>query len=1336
MYVSWKIITRASVLLFTILVGGDIAGQSSFRLLHLDKTDGLSQNSVFAIAEDHLGQIWVGTRNGTNVFDGHQFKTYYKNDVIASAIPSNDVRVITYDSKDSLLWIGSGSGLAYYDYYLDRFVSYHLDSLNRESETIRCIYTDGDTKYFGTESGLYTTTSVEAAARRLVPLDHVVKALATWNDRLLIGTDAGMYTYDFRSQQLSRSSLLRDTTIHIKSIDKGRDGSIWVGTQEHGLYKIDANNNFVTNFHEGSDRYPLSNNNIRDLSIDDQDRVWIGTFMGLNIYDPKTDKLTTIVADDLNPEGLRNSSIRSLWLDKNGNTWIGTYYGGLHIYSASINAFRIIKHHPLVPSLSVDHVGCLQQVGRTLYIGTEGGGINLVDLYTDQITPTPDYLLDFNSRSSNIKELFHDYGQLYVGTFSNGLSIIDLDNKTIRTITSTEGLKHQNVYAIARADQSSMWIGTYGGGLYKYNKQSGRCEPADLVGIDIPVNIRTLEVDGATLWIGADSGLYRCTHITSTDRYQVTSVLKAPVYSHYIMNEQMWIGTFGDGLYMLDKRGNVIDNYRTTDGLPDNVVLGIIPHGDDLWLSTSAGLCRYDHHKRIGKVYQQTDESSAFSFSYNAFTSSSDGRLHFGGVNGLLSFDPSAIPDDLRHPTFSVKELYHHNKVVRPTLHPLLDQSIRNTRQLEFADGDASFALEAGYYGLESTSRTFAYRIEGLSPEWSYATGHVVMPYTIQKDGDYILELRGQAEDGSWTVPLADVNIVVHPPWYATWWAQSLYFMLLLGGLYAAWTYLRLRQSYQVERLAHEKDEELNEEKIRFFTNIAHEFRTPLTLILGPLEDTLRQKIDDNQSVRSRLQTVYQNAERMLDLVNQLITFRKIEQGHANLELSDQQLSQFLQHIVTSFKDLAELKGIELHLDVDDNTFELTADYEKLKKVLFNLISNALKFCSKGDSIHVVQRVAHDKVLISVQDTGPGIDQADLDQVFVRFYDKKTNTSNQIKGSGIGLALSKELIEVQGGEITLSSELGLGSTFTVSLPQRAASGHSEIYAYAEPVSSTDPPTDDVVSKEEANAVVNKEDGRDVLLVVEDNEDVLAYIISIFNDRYRCISAANGADGYQRAIREQPSIIISDVMMPVMDGFTMTQRLKGDKQTSHIPILLLTAKTTGAEHVEGLEAGADDYMNKPFHPKELSLKIDRILQARKSYTKDLIQQTDLETTRERFSPAPIVVTSADEEFLQSLLLLMEENIENADFRIDHLTKPLAVSRALLFSKIKSLTGNTPKRFLKSFRMQRAAQLLLTEKLQVSEIAYKVGYRDPKYFSKVFSDNYKVAPSAYVESLKNQ
>jgi len=1343
------------------------SGQTNFNFKSLSKEDGLSQASVFAIAQDQSGFMWFGTRDGLNKYDGYQFKVYKNDHDDNKSLVANDIRSLYFDEYENLLWACSISGLSKYNSNQDNFQNFYHDPDDPTSvsnNVIRQVYRDSKRRlWVGTSIGLnLLDKSTDKFDRYYIDnsqaLDNSkndIKAiLEDKSGTLWIGTANGLYelktdkngSFIFERTEIDQKGLLSDS--HIKNILEDRDGNLWIGTFAGGINHWNRKTGQVTIFKNNrNDPNSLSHNNVRSLCIDKNNNLWVGTFDGLNLLKYNETIFKRFSKSEFGTAGLSDKSIRSIFSDQTGNLWIGSYYGGINHLDENYNRFK--KNALVGNGLRGKVVSSFaQDENGNLWIGTEGDGLNFFDKSKKKFQNFLYSQTESNTISgNNVKDLLLDGDQLWIGTFQAGLNLYNIETGKFKYYTNDpingNSLSENNVYGLLKEGEL-LYIVTYGGGLDILNLKTGLFTNFshiinDYKSLSSDLARVILKTNNGQLWIGTERGINKV-HVNAIGIPESFET----ILSHeniYCLTENnagnIWVGTYSNGLYCLDPKTNDLKHFTTENGLPGNTVLGVLEvDKDELWISTNNGLSKFDPRNLIFTNYDYSNGLENSEYNYNAYLKDNNGDLLFGGLNGFTYFNPEDIQPNKFVPPIVFTDLRKNNEIVKVgDKSEILKQSINETEQITFNYKEANFSI--GFAALDyfsPKSNQYSFILEGIDNEWNHSIGYTEATYTIQQPGKYVFKLKGGNSEGVWNNEERQLQVMVLPPLWKTSWAYLIY-ALILGTLLLGWyRFIKLQHNLQLEKLENQQQAELHEMKLRFFTNITHEFRTPLTLIIAPLNELLN-KSNIATSVEKKLKTVEKNAQRMLNLVNQILTFRKLANDHTELSITKGNIVEFTQEIFLLFQESAIRKGINYQFESKRKVIHAWFDEDKLEKVIFNLISNAFKFTPVDENIIVKLSINKNYIELKISDSGVGIQEDQVNQIFKRFYAKSKDGQSTIKGSGIGLAISKQMVELHQGKIYLAgiedNPFQKGSTFVVQLPRGKA--HFNALFQKDSQSSVKILSQD---KEQQNDLEILPDDHELiaipssgekpkLLIVEDNKEVRNYVKSIFSPHFNVFSAKNGLDGYSITKKILPDIVISDVKMPVMDGIALCQKLKSDFEVSHIPVILLTARAASLFKIEGLKTGADDYITKPFNPDELRLRVENIIATRKIVRDKFKRLLTLD-------PKHLDISSTDEVFLENALKAVERNIDKYEFNVNMFATELAVSRPQLFNKIKALTGQTPNNFIKSIRMKRAAQLISSNKMNVSEVAYAVGFKDVKYFSKCFKVQFETPPSKYLKS----
>jgi signal transduction histidine kinase/DNA-binding response OmpR family regulator/streptogramin lyase len=922
-----------------------------------------------------------------------------------------------------------------------------------------------------------------------------------------------------------------------------------------------------------------------------------------------------------------------------------------------------------------------------------------------------------------ISVLYEDsFGILWIGTVAGGLNRYDDSNAQFISYKNdpddSTTLSHNRVYTIVEDKTGTIWIGTFGGGLNKFKRDT-----EDFI------------------------------HYLS-DPENRFSLSNNKIYS--ILEDQsgyFWIGTVGGGLNKFDRGKDIFHHYRETDGLANDVIYGILEDDHrNLWLSTNKGLSKFNINQESFKNFDWRDGLQHDEFNQGAAFKNKSGEMFFGGINGFNIFHPDSIRDYTETPEIAITDFLLLNKPVSigfDTLwsRTILEKSISETEIIELNYDDNVFSIEFAALDFRNPEKNkYAYIMEGFNEEWTYTNAdRRFATYTNLDPGEYVFRIKGSNADGIWNEKGASLKLIIHPPWWATWWAYVAYLLVFISVFISSTRFYlnrqRLKHQLMLEHDHAEKLEEMDHMKSRFFANISHEFRTPLTLILGPAENIVKRISSDPVK---EADLITRNSKRLLQLVNQLLDLSKLDAGKLELKTSAGNIVSFVRGISLSFESLSESKDIILKIKSNREFIEVYFDREKMIKVLTNLLSNAFKFSPEGEKVLItIEEKENNSVEIKIRNTGIGIPMKELPKLFNRFYQVDSSQTKEYEGSGIGLALTKELIELHHGTITVESkERDSGSKdfawtqFTINLPlgimhlknneivqpkiDRPASETEDEKLLEHEISLEE---EDYLSKKTfTESKVLHNETKLTILVVEDNYDMRGYIKESLSENYLIEEAINGEQGVRIAMKIIPDLIISDLMMPKMDGVELTRVLKNDEITSHIPIIMLTAKSGQESRIEGLQTGADDYLTKPFDLKELQIRVDNLINIRKKLQEKFSKGEFL--TRK---PIAKKLKSIDEKFLAKVIEIIEKHLSEEEFSIEDFSKEVGMSRHHLHKKLKAIVGKSPSQYVRSVRLHRAKELIEEGNGNISEIAYNVGFSSPAYFSRCFKKEFGYSPS---------
>ncbi|HPR30768.1 MAG TPA: two-component regulator propeller domain-containing protein [Prolixibacteraceae bacterium] len=1360
--------TLLHILLPLLLFSGTGYSQSyKFRTLNGDA--GLSSNQINTIFKDSKGFVWVGTVNGLNRFDGSECRIFRKEIHSAASIGNNLVNQI-FEDHEGRLWVVTGGGLNIYDPITETFL--HADSLMPgnipiPSTQIVDLYTDGnqDLWIINQNDGLYRkerkngniTLFPIGGSNGLSASPITGFAPSPHGGFWLLHQDMVLKKFDPENGKTTSTCTVLKPFFQAReysySLLADSDDHLWVYSRNEndGIYSVNPETGRVVHFHVGSKDHPIGNNVLTCAAEDQNGNILVGSDHGGLIVISRDDLSVCTVTNDPGDElSLAQNSITCMFRDNEQIIWIGTYKKGVSYYHPDYFRFSAYTQHPYRSNwLAYEDVNTFAEDPKgNLWIGTNGGGLIHFDRNAQTFHTYRNDPENPNSLSSNvIVDLCIDLrGELWIGTYLGGLNRFDgrKFNRYLPNPSSPNSLSDNEIWSVFEDSEQQLWIGTLGSGLEKYDRENDRfihyppggmnsVHSGYIMAIDenIDGNIWFATANGVDLYDRASSRFIQFYSNNEANSISSNSTLDVCCDSRGLV----WIAT-RDGLNMYDPVTQKITVLGMSDGLPDNNIVTILEDNlGNMWLGTPQGLCNLivqaDPFSFRVKVYDERDGLHGKEFNEHAALKTRKGELIFGGSEGFSIFQPENLQTMPQKPGIVFTGLNVQNKTIAvgDTLNKrvLLPASLNNVGRMELKHFEKTFSLSfaaLNYFHPEKT--VYHYRLDGFNDEWTtsrYASRSVT--YTNLHPGDYIFRVYASDSDNLVRSDEITLAIVVKPPFWETKWAYSFYLILVLFAIFYSAQILikreRNRFLIQQERLETAKIHEMDLMKIKFFTNISHEFRTPLTLILSPIEKII--KTTDNASIRDQLSLVHRNGRRLLNLVNQLLDFRKLEVQGLTLERKEEELIAFCREATTSFSDLSDSRNIQLMFVSNVKELWATFDYDKIEKIIFNLLSNAFKFTPEGGSIGVEvlyeeKAMPERQVRIRVSDTGIGIPQEKREVIFERFVQNIPEGARVNKGSGIGLSLTREFVQMHGGNIRVESEPGKGSCFEVILPLKDQI-QTEIQAItAETINGAQPMPQARNEAEPTGEHLFR------LLLVEDNPDIRFYLKDNLKNQYSLQEAANGMEAWDRILKDMPDLVVTDIMMEVMDGIELCRKIKTDNRTSHIPVILLTARSTDQQRYEGLETGADDYITKPFSFEFLELRIRMLIEQRMRLRKQYQQNFDLQ-------PSGISITSLDEKFLQKIKHITETNMHEPDFSVEKLSSEFGISRAHLYNKLVALTGKTPIEFIRILRIRRAAQLLEKSQLTVMEIAYKVGFNDPRYFTKHFKNEYRMTPSQYAK-----
>lgn len=1340
----------------------------------LDIFSGLSHNQVNTILKDADGFLWFGTLSGLNRYDGYSFKIFKKKYNDSLSLPDNYILSL-YELPDSKMWVTTRAGACIYDSKTEKFnADYYnyLQALGLPSGSVINIVKGNNGRYWFLYDNLdlYLYSSIEKKTKpfrphfTFNPAEKITAVKETEDGRLwLVYQNGFLQEYDIKESRIIFSStavqqLQKGNISHNLFVDS--DGDIWLWDYTYGVLLFNPQRNLIRSFNENSFPSKLGSNLITQIVQDNKGLIWVSAdHGGVTLIDKKNNfKLSYLLNDPKDQQSLSHNSITALYKSDNGIIWLGTYKKGVNYFNGNILQFPHYHYQESnARNLPYDDVNrFVEDKQGNIWIGTNGGGL----IYFDRKNNTfKQYLHDANNSNSLcnnvIVSLWMDHEDiLWIGTYFGGLNSFDGRKFTHyrHNDKDSSSLANDNVWEIFEDKEQRLWIGTLGGGIDLLDRKTNRFEhyqyKADR---QSPLSSNfisaILQDKKGNLWIGTVSGIVVFEKNKNTPTFYQQTKGKNGLSDNNIIcfledsRGRMWVGT-REGLNLFNEQAKSFQLFTTADGLPDNMILNMLEDNHQtFWISTPNGLCNAIPKQNKNGVgfsiinYDERNNLQNREFNENAALKTRAGELIFGGPSGFNIINPSAIQQFAYRPKilFTGFQLLDNNiepgELVNNRI--LLKQSVSQIQSINLKYKENVFSIEFTSLDFAHSARDkYAYMMQGFNTDWLYADGSQRRAtYTNLVPGHYIFKVKALSRDGLWSdVKTLQINIA--PPFWRTPLAYVIY-VLITAGIFLlirriTLDRIHMRFELQQQRREAERAHMLEQLKTKFFTNVSHEFRTPLTLVISPLDRIIKQLSDGE--LKGQLNLVQRNAKRLLNLINQLLDFRKMEVQEVKLHPAIGNIISFARDISYSFTDVAEKKKIQFAFSSNVDSLEIYFDKDKIEKILFNLLSNAFKYTHDNGTVGInlvynepLNAEGDGTLAIEVKDTGIGIPADQHEKIFERFFQTDVPESMVNQGTGIGLAITKEFVRLHNGIITVKSEPEKGSCFTVLLPAK------KMYEPSARITTTS------VRAEVAEQLLLEDgksrDKKKTIIIVEDNEDLRFYLKDNLKGQYNVEEAINGKEGWQKIKQMNPDLVVSDIMMPVMDGVELARKIKNETLTAHIPVILLTAMGSEEKQLEGLKAGVNDYITKPFTFEILASRIRNLLAQQKLLQKRFQKQIEV-------NPGEVTITPVDEKFLKQALEVVEKNMDNAEFSVEEFSRDMFMNRVTLYRKILSVTGKTPIEFVRCIRLKRAVQLLEKSGMSIAEIAYEVGFNNPKIFTKAFKEEFGVTPSQYITSKQDK
>lgn len=1359
---------RFAICLLAVFIAARLFAQADpYSFSRLDISNGLSNNQVNCFYRDTKGFLWIGTLSGLNRYDGYQFKIFRHDLKDTNSLAENFVSRILEGPHDKI-WVETKTLFSILDLRTEK-VTRNIQAALAELGISGTAVSDirrraGGTYWFLMDRQyLWEYDPATRKAKRVysAPASEPVAAfqfdanglcyILFLNGKLIwIDTATGK-----EAGETDVPGRIFDGTLLTFQIFVDSDNDLWIysqATNPKGVLWINPQQGKSTLICKDQGPARLNNNIVASVVEASKGEIWIGTdHGGINIYNKNTHTIRYVLSREDEVKSLGQNSIVSVYRDDKGYVWVGTYKKGVSYYHPGIINLPLYRHHTAGRnSLSYDDVNRFAEDAKgNIWIGTNGGGLNYFNRATNTFTSyTHDQANPASLGNNVIVSLYIDKQQkLWIGSYYGGLDYFDGNKFTHyrHDPADSNSLSDDRVWEIFEDSRGRMWIGTLGNGLDLFDREKKIFKHYKPY---LPNSIRSnyvadfMEDKAGNLWIATSDGLNILDPAGNFSYYQHQSGNPESISNNNltaIVQDKrgwIWVGSH-DGLNVYTAPGKKMMTLHSRDGLPHNTILTLVEDKNGwIWAGTPNGLASIlpDEKGELKNFrfinYDERDGLQGREFNENAALRTSKGELLFGGAGGFNLFMPPAA----KHRRFETQLVLTSFQVFnRPVdvgekidKQIILPASLAYTDKIVLKHNQNVFSVEFAALDFASTEKIrYAYKLDGFNKDWLYTdAGQRMATYTNLDAGTYKFRVKAMNSEGVWSEESAPLIIKVRPPFWKTPLAYALYILVAASVLYFArrMELQRAKRQYEMEEEKKEarRKHELDLMKIRFFTNVSHEFRTPLSLILAPIDKLLQQ--NPGADTRTQIEMLQRNAKRLLNLVNQLLDFRKLEEEELRLNATSGDIVSFIHDVSRSFTDIADIKHITFSFRSNVDSFYTRFDHEKTERILFNLLSNAFKFTLPNGHVTVDvklgERVEGHELILRITDTGIGIAKDKQDRIFERFFQTEVPDNMVNQGSGIGLAITREFVRLHGGDILVESEPDKGSSFIVTLPvvKEDAPMPEQLQPESENFDEEQMPEPPLVKEEK------KLKKLPIVLLVEDNEDFRFYLKDNLKEHYHIIEAGNGKAGWQKALAAHPDLVVSDVSMPEMNGIDLCKKIKADKRTSHIPVILLTALTGEEQQLRGLETGANDYMTKPFNFEILQTRIRNQLQQNLVLKKTYQKQVEVKQ-------GEITVVPAADLFLQQVIAEVEKNMAEPDFSVEDLSRTLCMSRVALYKRMLSVTGKSPLEFIRDMRMQKAAMLLKKTDMTIAEVAYEVGFNNPKNFSKSFKAIFQVLPSAY-------
>ena len=1294
---------------------------TQFHFRHYNIENGVSSNNISTLFQDQKGYIWIGTENGLNRFDGNQFTLYQKNNPLYSNFHANSINTIC-ETTDKELWLGTDNGVFIYNQVKDTFTPFVKQTSDKTSITswITHIIQDkaGNIWIATHKQGIFLfNTQTDKLTQFEIPQnDNIVTRILNDEQNNIwlsgpyqlcklnkVNNTFETYAIEEKTESIYSMALWEDSSNHI-----------WIGTWDKGLWKLDPRTKQVEKYLTGEKGKGILH--IHSILEYSPELLLIGSDDGLTIFNPVTHESFLYDNYGDSEKSLSDKFIYPILKDREGGVWIGTYYNGISYlppYCGQFNGYSESSDIPYFNSRIISRF-CEGENGN-IWIASDDSGLSCFNPSTMQF-------LDFNGRKKLNKHNLHALcmidKDLWIGTYGDGIQVLNAQTGKIKNYNTTNGLDENSIYSIFKDSQGQIWTGSMNG-ICQYDAQKQHFTPIKHLEALI---IEIVEDAKGNLWIATQGkGLFRYSPQKNKEweKYGLEKGFNSLTVNHLCINKdnEIWAAT-SEGLYLYNPLKDIF-TYQPLR-LPNECINAILEGEDCLWLTTAKGLVKYTPATQETQIFTKSDGLQSEAFIMASALKTRNGEFYIGSINGFNTFYPHQLKLNTQKPNVVLTSLEIFNQKIDTQKDGTLPEAIDHLKEIHLSYKDNVITLNyAALSYCTPQKNQYAYMLEGFDKGWNYVGSQHSTTYTNLPAGTYTFRVKASNNDNIWNEEGTSIRIIVHPPFYLSLPFKIGYVLLFLLALGLLLRYVIRRSEKKhakaIDELNSKKEIEIHEAKINFFTMIAHEIRTPVSLIIGPLEKIMQSThIPTNE--RQELEIIDRNSQRLLYLVNQLLDFRKVEQKEIRMKFSSQSIKELMQAVCERFSPTLQQNGVSFSVTYPDEHFHADVDKEALTKVLSNLLTNANKYTQSRIEVRFQEHPEKQTFSIEVKDNGKGMNEEELKKIFKPFYQASENKP----GTGIGLSIVKGIVEAHHGQIKVTSQQGHGSSFMITLPQK----QENLSAEEEENQAGSPLPEDIIPEQNATASMSQK-VLPIMLIVDDNEDMLHFLSSHFQTSYTIVTAVDGVDALNKLKEQEVALIISDWMMPNMNGIDLCKAVRNNQLTSHIPFILLTAKTDTEAKITSMNCGADAYIEKPFSLQYLEACIKNLLELRLQL-------------RQKFSQMPtvsinsIAANQSDKVFLEKMNHLIEENLNNEELSVDFLAEKLCISRSGLFVKIKGLANTTPNEMIQIIRLKKAASLLLENQYRINEVSYMVGFNNPSYFSKCFQKQFGMKPGEYIAS----